>query len=82
MSVTKRELMRSVPKVGQKVAVRHRSSGKETKAGMERSKDVEIRTVAGVYMEPGKVRDHIGECWEVMPNDDSHQHIAEWKTIR
>lgn len=73
-------------KAGQKVAVRHRSSGRETKAGLERSKDVEVRTIVGVYM-PGvgegrKIRDHVGEDWEVAPNDGEHQHIAEWKTVR
>lgn len=74
--------MRSVPKPGQKVAVRHRQVAGIAKAGLERSKDIDVRTITGVYMGSHTVRDHVGETWEVTPNDEDKQNLAEWKTVR
>lgn len=71
----------SMPKVGQRVAVVLRSSGKD-KSELTKSKDIEVRVITGIYMEPGHIRDHVGERWEVVPNDEKSQSIAEWKTVR
>lgn len=71
-----------IPQVGQKVAVRHRSDNNNSKPNLQRVKDIEVRTITGVYMGMNTIRDSVGECWEVALNDESHQHIAEWKTNR
>lgn len=69
-----------VPQVGQKVAVLHRSKGTD-KAKLDKG-DIEVRHICAVYMGVPKVRDHVGDCWEVAPNDEKMQHVAAWKTLR